>query len=220
MEPHTLRGFGLVSHEDGRPVGIMPFALHLDNDPASSSAMVVSGHVSMRDDDIVGLLQAPLRIDLPDGRTWCFEMSSAREAVDRGGLIVLPHARHDHRRSERTMDVDTSDGPALIRYVLRAMPDAEELTQLHGRLIREGLLTNATGAMVDLRRLAEWPSPMDLEQVLTSSLRQGAWPLRRALVSDPAQTELAECIRSFLGPLVDVAVFTDVVKAERWLRRR
>ena len=111
---------------------------------------------------------------------------------------------------------DTSDAPALVRYLFEGECTGSDLLQRRLELITAGQLTAKTAVLFDLRRATTFTNVGELGTIV----RPGAvWPVCRAfVVNTPGQYDAARQLQGLLGPdAVINEIFQDETKALEWL---
>jgi hypothetical protein len=117
------------------------------------------------------------------------------------------------------IEVDTAGAPALLKFrVVGEFPSAEEQAALRERLIDEGLLTEDSVSLLDVRE-AVTPSPSLVIQSIFEAMRAGI-PRRRACLINPARH--LHILRQFQTavPWMTTAAFSDEREAIDWLLQR
>lgn len=114
------------------------------------------------------------------------------------------------------VEVDTSQAPALIRFrCYGAFPSAEEQTALRNDLIAQGLLTEASASLLDVRE-AEMPDALTVAKSITAVIR-AAMPARRACLINPGKhLALLQQFQQAI-PWMSTAAFIDEREAIEWL---
>lgn len=114
---------------------------------------------------------------------------------------------------------DTSDAPALVRYVFDGTWQARELLEQRRELIRAGQLTARTAVLFDLRAAADIPDLADLHPTRQSTSLDGVWPACRAfVVKTEAQHAGARRLQALLAPQSVInEIFVDESDALAWL---
>jgi hypothetical protein len=112
-----------------------------------------------------------------------------------------------------------NDQSAFLRVtVTGAWPTAMEQAQVRARLVDHGVLTENTCVLIDLRAVAEAPTPDDIQSAIATAVAQDTALVRRALLVTPQQygatSALAE-LDDYEG--APIKLFKDESAAVRWL---
>jgi hypothetical protein len=114
------------------------------------------------------------------------------------------------------IEVDTAEAPALLRFrCVGAMPTAAEQAALREQLIAQGLLTEDSVSLLDVRE-ADLPDPVTVIQSIAAILRAGM-PKRRACLINPGKhLHLVQQFQAAV-PWMSTAAFIDEREALEWL---
>ena len=120
-----------------------------------------------------------------------------------------------------SFSVDSTRAPAILRITLiDDWPTVDEQRTWRAASVTAGILTPATRALIDIRRLANFTKLDDLSEMVSAAVKDAGWPLRRAyLASAGMQFAVARQFQMMVPESISVEVFTDEVAAENWLVR-
>jgi hypothetical protein len=113
--------------------------------------------------------------------------------------------------------VDTGEAPALLRIRCSGpFPSAEEQIKVRERLIAQGLLTEGSVSLLDMRDIDDLPDPVTLAKSIAAIVKQG-FPKRRACLINPGRhLPLLQYFQSAV-PWMSTAAFIDEREAIEWL---
>lgn len=114
------------------------------------------------------------------------------------------------------IEVDTTEAPALLRFrCFGALPSAEEQEKLRADLIDQGLLTEGSVSLLDVRE-AETPDAVTVAKSIAAAVRAGI-PKRRACLINPGKH--LHVLQQFQKavPWMSTAAFIDEREALEWL---
>ena len=115
------------------------------------------------------------------------------------------------------MNVDTSEAPAKLRYILDGdWPETTQLVRLGRELIAADRLTQHTTALFDLRLVKKLPNYIQLHELVVASAA-APWPLRRAyLVQTPVQYGVVRQLQALADKCLEIHIFWDEADAYDW----
>jgi hypothetical protein len=114
------------------------------------------------------------------------------------------------------IEVDTAEAPALLRIrCVGVIPTPDEQAALREQLMAQGLLTEDSVSLLDVREL-DTPDPITVFESIAALLRAGM-PKRRAWLINPGRHLRA--IQQFQAavPWMSTAAFIDEREALEWL---
>lgn len=114
------------------------------------------------------------------------------------------------------IEVDTTEAPALLRFrCFGVAPSPEEQEQLRADLMDQGLLTNGSVSLLDVRDL-DTPDALTIARSIAAALRAGM-PRRRACLINPGKH--LRILQQFqkAAPWMTTAAFIDEREAIEWL---
>lgn len=114
------------------------------------------------------------------------------------------------------IEVDTTEAPALLRFrCFGVLPSAEEQEQLRADLMDQGLLTEGSVSLLDVRE-ADTPDALTIAKSIAAALRAGM-PRRRACLINPGKH--LRILQQFqkAAPWMTTAAFIDEREAIEWL---
>jgi hypothetical protein len=114
------------------------------------------------------------------------------------------------------IEVDTAGAPALLRIrCVGEIPTADEQAALRERLMAQGLLTEDSVSLLDMRE-ADTPDPLTVLKSIQAILRAGM-PKRRACLINPGRhLHLLQQFQAAV-PWMSTAAFIDEREALEWL---
>ena len=113
------------------------------------------------------------------------------------------------------VEIDTTEAPALLRFrCFGALPTAEEQEKLRADLMEQGLLTDSSVSLLDVREV-DTPDALTIAQSIAAALRAGM-PRRRACLINPASTSILQQFQQ-AAPWMTTAAFIDEREAIEWL---
>lgn len=114
------------------------------------------------------------------------------------------------------IEIDTAEAPALLRIrCVGAFPLAAEQSALREQLIAQGLLTEDSVSLLDVRE-ADDPDAITVLQSIAAALRAGM-PRRRACLINPGKhLHLLQQFQAAV-PWMSTAAFIDEREALEWL---
>jgi hypothetical protein len=114
------------------------------------------------------------------------------------------------------VEIDTTEAPALLRLrVIGAVPTPEEQQRLRAELIEQGLLTNGSVSLLDLRDI-DTPDALTVAKSFAAAARAGM-PRRRACLINPGKhLPLLQQFQKAV-PWMSTAAFVSEREALEWL---
>jgi hypothetical protein len=115
-----------------------------------------------------------------------------------------------------SIEIDTAEAPALLKFRLRGrVPTPEEQDALRSRLIADGLLTENSVSLLDVRE-ADVPDPVTIARSIAAIVRAGI-PKRRACLINPGRH--LKALQQFQAavPWMSTAAFINETEAIEWL---